>query len=67
MNQKWAVEWSQSQGCFHIDTLDRSLMSNLRAYRDGISNDYQILGIFDSNMEAGNFANNLRKLKEETP
>ena len=49
------VEYSKTQGCFHIDTLDEVIKTNCVMFLKGVSNDYQIIGIYDT-YEQGNAA-----------
>lgn len=57
----WTVEWSSSQGCFHIDPLKRTLERNLMAFIEKRSNDYQILVLAKSQDEAHQLASNLEQ------
>lgn len=60
----YTVEYSVEQGCFHIDKLNQILETNIRMCVDRVSNDYKIIGIFDSHEKAVEFANKVKeKLK----
>lgn len=61
MKELWTVEWSGSQQCFHVDTLEKTLSQNLQAYAEGRVNDYQILGIVKSQADAHKFADSLKQ------
>jgi hypothetical protein len=49
------VEYSVSQGCYHLDTLDAIIMKNTMNVMDERSIDYVPIGFFKSYDEADNF------------
>ena len=59
-----SLEWSFSQGCFHIDSLERTMKSNISAFLRGGCTDYIILGIFENCKDASAAA---QWLREERP
>ena len=49
MRDKYAIEYSGKQKCFHIDILEKTLERNLKDFKNGIfKNDYKIIEICDS-------------------
>lgn len=52
----WVVEYSPSQNCFHVDTLDRVLETNRRTVKDGNAPGYVPLQIFLTSEDAHDFA-----------
>ena len=49
MRDKYAIEYSGKQKCFHIDILEKTLEKNLKDFKNGIfKNDYKIIEICDS-------------------
>lgn len=51
----WVAEYSQAQGCFHIETIDRVLALNQEAVLKGRNPGYIPLGFFRSYDEAHSF------------
>ena len=42
MRNKYAIEYSGKQKCFHIDILEKTLERNLKDFKNGIfKNDYK--------------------------
>lgn len=41
----WCLEYSTEQNCFHVDLLERTLETNLKACLNKNNNDYQIVFI----------------------
>lgn len=62
MKEKYFVEYSVSQRCFNIDTVNRIFETNLNSVINSIPNDYKVLTITDSYEDAQNF---IQKLKKE--
>lgn len=60
--RKWSVEYSISQDCFHVDDLENVLKINTS---DMISKnnwtDYKIIGIFNTQEEATEYASECRR------
>lgn len=52
MLQKFVSEYSIEQDAFHYDQLYAVIARNKRMIEEGISTDYQIIGIFDTVEEA---------------
>lgn len=52
MLQKYVSEYSLEQDTFHYDPLYAVIARNKQMIEEGISNDYQIIGIFDTVQEA---------------
>ncbi len=48
----FTVEWSNTQGCFHIEPLLDALEINLRSFRENLPLDYIPLGIYESKERA---------------
>lgn len=61
MNDKWVLEYSVSQDCFNVDTKERILEENIHAMYTKMSNDYKIIGEFNTQEMALEAANKLRK------
>lgn len=51
----WAVEYSQEQGSFHVDTFDRVLAMNRDTVLKGRTPGYIMLDVFDSYEAAHRF------------
>lgn len=61
----WVVEYSKTQGCFHVTTLEDSVEKNRRMYDNDANNDYQIIALADTFEEAHEIARELRKQEEK--
>ena len=49
MRDKYTIEYSGNQKCFHIDILKKTLERNFKDFKNGIfKNDYKIIEICDS-------------------
>lgn len=64
-NETFVVLWSNRQKSFHINTLGEMIEENLRAFHDGRSSDYVVLGIADSYREAAEMIVHLDRLQIE--
>jgi len=58
----WTCEYSPTQGCFHIDTLQKVLEINRVAILRGANSGYVLLGLFETQRQAGDFA---KQMEEE--
>ena len=58
---KYVLEYSNEQKCFHIQTVEEMLITNLRIAIAGGINQYQPLFINDSFEECNKVANKLKK------
>ena len=58
------VEWSPSQKCFHVETIDRMIHSNLRVFFGHTMTDYLPIGIFDDEHEMDVFLEQAHKHAE---
>ena len=66
ISKRWiALEWSFSQKCFHIEEVYRAIQTNISCYVRGGTCDYVLLGIFESDKEASDFADLLKKRTEK--
>lgn len=61
LKERYFVEYSVSQQCFHIDTVNRTFMKNLELALNNISNDYQVIAIAENYDEANNIVYKVRK------
>lgn len=61
----YAAEYSGSQNCFHVDSLDRALAMNRSNALDKRSNDYQILAITKTMDEAQAYCKEFRKKQKD--
>lgn len=61
MSNKWVLEYSVSQDCFNVDTKERILQKNRIAMYEQMSNDYKIIGEFETEDEALEMGNILRR------
>lgn len=59
-NEIYTVEYSASQNCFHVDTLEKVILMNRANCRSRNSVDYQIIALCDSYEQA---MENCRKFK----
>lgn len=55
MSELWVCEYSITQKCFHIDTLEKVLEVNRSMLRSGRVPSYIPLGVFASDEEARKF------------
>lgn len=60
MVMNFTVEYSVRQNCFHIDTIERTLETNIRTSINQIDVDYRIIGIFSSYEEATKYVREFR-------
>ena len=60
MENLWGVEHSNTQNCFHIDTIEKILAMNLNNYLCGGCIDYQLLFI-GTYEECDNFIKKITK------
>jgi hypothetical protein len=60
MKNHYAVEWSPSQQCFHLQTLAEMLRDNLRVFKGESMTDYLCIGIFETYEQASNYIRQLR-------
>lgn len=65
MIEKYVVEYSKSQNCFNITTLEKSINTNKQIFKNKISSDYQIIELSDSYEEASSIVKELRKELEK--
>jgi hypothetical protein len=63
LNQIQVVEYSVNQGCYHVETMDEMLKTNLRAVSEDRTCDYMPIGFFDNYDAASNFIEWHRKHK----
>ena len=61
MTELWVCEYSPVQGCFHVDTLEKSLEINRVMLNCGQIPSYIPLGVFESSEEAGKFCREWRE------
>ena len=66
LREMWMVEWSESQGWFHVGNIDEMIGKNIRAYIDGGDTDYALVGITDNEEEAEKLMQ-LLKSKRKAP
>ena len=60
----WVVEYSKSQGCYHIDEENQLIGSEAEAFlRTGWVGDYEVLGRFETMQEAQDFCRKIRTLE----
>lgn len=62
---KWVVEWSDAQECYHIDTLSKSIAGNMRSFINKWPLQYTIIAICDSPEEADQWFEKLDKARNE--
>jgi hypothetical protein len=63
LNQIQVVEYSVKQGCYHVETMDEMLKTNLRAVGEDRTCDYMPIGFFDNYDAAANFIEWHKKIK----
>jgi hypothetical protein len=63
LNQIQVVEYSVNQGCYHVETMDEMLKTNLMAVGEDRTSDYIPIGFFDNYDAAANFIEWHRKHK----
>jgi hypothetical protein len=55
VSKVYTVEYSVVQHCYHIDTLDKTLRTNLEHVETGLNNGYLIIGLFKDYDSASDF------------
>lgn len=60
----WIVEWSESQGWFHIGNVDQMIGKNMLSYIGGRETNYAIVGITESEDEAAELIQFLKERRE---
>lgn len=61
INNQYVVEWSEKQGCFHINDLKGMIQSNYRAYLAARKMDYIPLFFTDTTEKAHSFVARMKK------
>jgi hypothetical protein len=61
VENKWVLEYSVSQDCFNVDTKENILEKNINAMYTKMSNDYKIIGEFNTQEIALEAARKLRE------
>ena len=59
------VEWSQSQKCFHVESLLEMLQSNRRVFRGESMTDYLPIGIFEKSADLERFMEKAYQVRDE--
>lgn len=59
----WTAEFSHSQQCFNVDTLESHLKRNIESFREGRDNDWILLAIMDKQRDAHAICNYFRDEK----
>lgn len=62
ISEKYFVEYSVDQGCFHVDPISVTVEKNFRAVMRGQRSTYVPIGIADSIEQAHSLAEGYRKL-----
>ena len=57
----WVVEYSKSQGCYHITTLEESVKVNKKMFDENNGNDYQIIATANDMDEAYKLADEIKR------
>lgn len=60
----WAVEWSEEQKAFHIQTLSAMLARNARAFIEKRQNDFVCIGVAETREDANEI---VEKFKQYRP
>ena len=63
MKDYTVVEYSKSQKCFHINTLNGMVKSNLRVFFSDKQCDYLPIGIFNNDKEAHEYIEKMKKVE----
>ena len=61
LREMWMVEWSETQGWFHVGQVEEMIGKNIRSYVDGDETDYAIVGLADTQEDAEKLMSLLRK------
>lgn len=61
------AEYSQQQKCFHIQSLTDSLKDSLMCALQNEPSDYSIIGVFNDDIEASNFIEEVRSKMKIDP
>lgn len=59
----WVAEFSHTQQCFNVDTLEDSIKRNMRSFADGIPNDWVVLALMADYKDAHKACNFFRNEK----
>ena len=65
-NEIYTVEYSASQNCFHVDTLENVILMNIANCASKNSVDYQIIALCDSYEQAMESCRKFKKLMKST-
>ena len=60
----YVAEYSNNQECFHVDTLEKSLNSNIETIINKWNNDYLTFGVFETWEEAHAACDKLKEKME---
>lgn len=61
----WVLEYSLSQKHFHISPYEAEMKNNHESYFHGTPSDWILLGLFASSQDASDYADKLKKKKDE--
>lgn len=61
INGLWAVEWSNSQKAFNVQTLDEAIKANWYSSYEKKPSDWLILGVANNHAEANSMCHQLRE------
>ena len=59
------VEWSPSQKCFHVESVQKMLECNMRVFHGRSKTDYLPIGIFDHERDLQAFLDKAIKIKDK--
>lgn len=59
---QFVVEWSRSQRTWHIKSLSSAIQVNKKAMLAGVSDDYKIVGLFESAEAASEWASQMEQV-----
>ena len=62
----WVVEYSKKQGCFHVDTLDRTTSKNRQAFLRGADHGFATIGLFRTQEAATRYAQQAERTIDRT-
>jgi hypothetical protein len=66
-SKTWVVTWSRSQDCFHVETVDEMLQSNLEVFfhQNPYPSDWIVVGFADTIHEANEITVRLKKKMDD--
>ncbi|WP_405127961.1 hypothetical protein [Pseudoalteromonas sp. PB2-1] len=65
INSNWVVLWSEQQQCFHYETVEKMLESNISSFKRCKPNQYVPLAFFKSDKDARQAIKKLKQFRAD--